>query len=116
MKQKIMNELLNRAKESAQSADIKALVADLECFMKAQEKKVNGQDVQNEWVTAREKLWSTFEKVALTYGINPDTLKEDIIQSGTLEASDEETLNLIESLEEKRKRPSSRIKKLKTKV
>ena len=111
-----MNELLNRAKESAQSPEIHALVADLECFIRVQEKRSSGEDVQSEWVSTREKLWDTFDKVASTYGIDPNTLKQDILESGAMNASDEETLDLIENLERGKKRTPSITRKFKTKV
>ncbi len=90
-----MKELLNRAKEGANTEELKLLVSNLESFMMVHEQKEQGQDVEKQWLEAREKLWTTFEKTTAAYGLSPEEIRDTLGNGDLLSSENKETLELL---------------------
>ena len=96
MNKEIMKELLNRAKEGANTPELKLLVSNLESFMMIHEKREQGQDVEKQWLESREKLWATFEKTTEAYGLSPEEIRDNLGDGDLLPSENRETLGLLD--------------------
>lgn len=111
MNKKLTNELINRAKAMANTSELKSLIADLEEFLSIQGEE--DEEARKKWLAAREKLWSSFDKLTALYGISPEMIREQI---DYFPSEYQETVGLIkEGLSEKTTR-SSLDKTLKARI
>lgn len=116
MNKENMKELLNRAREGANTPELELLVSNLESFIRIHEKREAGQDVEKQWLEAREKLWTTFEKATAAYGLSPEEIRDTLGDGDLLSLEGQGTLELLYTGESEKPSKRSLKKALKTRI
>ncbi len=91
-------ELINLAKSLATTEELKSLIADLEGFVNLQNEEapsLNSEETKKKWVDAREKLWTSFEKITAQYGITPDLIRQQLENPTLFSPEHAETLGML---------------------
>lgn len=112
-------ELINRAKELANTEELKSLITDLEGFINIQlDNNTNemSEEVKKRWVESREKLWASFEKITALYGISPEMIRAHLENPSHFSPEHQETLELLKQGNTEKPMKKSPIKTLKTRA
>lgn len=116
MNKETVNELISRAKAMANTNELQALIANLEAFMAVPMQSEEGDKSRKNWEDAREKLWSSFEKLTALYGISPDFIKQQLDNSELFPSEYKETIGLIKEVSEEKPTKASLTKTLKARI
>jgi hypothetical protein len=91
-------ELINLAKSLATTEELKSLINDLEGFVNLQSEEspsLNSEETKKKWLDAREKLWSSFEKITAQYGITPELIRQQLENPTLFSPEQTETLQTL---------------------